>query len=135
MPTRGKKYPRWGRGKSFRLMTQFRRGPNAITRDIVVVNMWLPAITRESSAGNRGWSTFVWRLYRVLSTCNSVCSTSNPITPRCTRATQVIGMPIKRVRFIQLLLAFDSVCIAGVIFFNAIQTRSTRETQCDWALI
>ena len=36
-------------------------------------------------------------------------------------------------RFIHLLLAFDSVCLAGSIFINALQTQSTRETQCDRA--
>ena len=47
------------------VQTRTKRGPNAITRAMVVDNTWSPAITRESSAGNRGWSTFRARLFGV----------------------------------------------------------------------
>ena len=44
---------------------QFRRGSNSITRARVVDNTWSLAITRKSSAGNRGGSTFQACLFGV----------------------------------------------------------------------
>ena len=47
------------------IQTLFRRGPNAITSATVVDNTWSPEITRENSAGNRGWSTIQAFLFGV----------------------------------------------------------------------
>ena len=103
------------------VQTLYWRGPNAVGRATDAVETWLHAVGLAGGARvERVRRTFVLRLYHVLSTCSSVCTTSDAVHQRSRRAAPAMTTQMRRRRLICWHIAGQALVSKFGTFFIAI---------------